>query len=621
MEITVMLDKTHYSAKPSPKDVAIMQKYNKLKRTVLTIEELAKELSSGATFRPALLEEGGKTDTDWICNYVFAIDFDHDCTIGEKLDKCEELGISPCFGYTSFSHSEEEHRFRLVFALPEPMKDMEKRDKLQNALANAFGDTDQVCKNPSRIFYGGRSLIVEDYEARIYADAIIEKYYIEPEKKATRVKSKNNEGKIKDNTSISNSYVADEIHIRKIEAIKALDVDSMRFLLWQGDLSHSDKKEYLSITVLKNPTPIVCKSQMELNYTINHLDLQEFLGIYGFVNCILPAHEDSTPSAHIYITDDGTQVYKCFGCNKARPIISIVEELAGCSRSEAIEFIKKVYNITFEITERIRKQQQQMIDSANFLDTEEFKVTFPYLYKLMRTRKHHLQKLLMHFVQYVTDDGIELDGKLLFWGSYPVLMEVCGINAKNPKTLSQSLIYFSLCNMLVKVSHETLPLELLNKAKHIATKYNLKKLTNFYQFEEYGIATLSEAEDIAKNLIENNISIAGISREYVLRTFGLELANKVFPQYLYENSKGTSVKSDNKTLELSKTLLEQIEVNGYCLERDIFTSKAEYSQWKCSIQEVLDSYGLVKLRLNKDIKEKYGVVCDGYPSIVVRRDS
>jgi len=69
------------------------------------------------------------------------------------------------------------------------------------------------------------------------------------------------------------------------------------------------------------------------------------------------------------------------------------------------------------------------------------------------------------------------------------------------------------------------------------------------------------------------------------------------------------------------TVLEQIEVNGYCLERDIFTSQAEYSQWKRSIQEVLDSYGLMKVRLNKDIKEKYGVTCDGYPSIVVKRDS
>jgi hypothetical protein len=421
--------------------------------------------------------------------------------------------------------------------------------------------------------------------------------------------------------------VVDEIHAQKIEAIRTLNADSMRSLLFSDDVRedsyHSDKKENnnLLTTVDKNP-PTICKSQMELYYTINHLDLEEFTGIYGFVNCVLPEHDDSTPSAHIYTTDDGTQVYKCFGCDKARPIISFVEDLSGCSRSKAINFIKKVYNIHFEITERIREQQQQMIDSANFLDTEEFKVTFPNLAKLMRTRKHHLQKLLLHFVQYVTEEGISLDGKLLFWGSYPVLMEVCGINSQNPRTLSQSLIYFTLCNLLVKVPHETLPIELLNKAKHIAAKHNLRKLTNFYQFEEYGIATLSEAEEIARHLIENNISIAGISRQYVLRTFGVELANKVFPQYVYENGLGTSEKSDNKTIELSKTLLAQIEENGYCLERDIFASKSEYMQWKCSIQEVLDSYGLIKLRLNKELKNEYGVDCNGYPSIVVQqRDS
>ena len=77
---------------------------------------------------------------------------------------------------------------------------------------------------------------------------------------------------------------------------------------------------------------------------INSLDLQEYLGVPdGTFCCILPTHEDNKPSAHIYITDDGTQIYKCFGCNQARTIISITEQLAHCRRSEAINFIKKVY--------------------------------------------------------------------------------------------------------------------------------------------------------------------------------------------------------------------------------------------------------------------------------------
>ncbi len=267
------------------------------------------------------------------------------------------------------------------------------------------------------------------------------------------------------------------------------------------------------------------------------------------------------------------------------------------------------------------KQQKALLNSIHYLDTEEFKETFPNLSSVIRTRKKHLQLLLVHFSQYLTNDGLKIDGKLFFWGSYNKLMEICNINKNKPKTLSQSLILFALLDLLIKLPQDKIPEKLLNEAKHISAKYNLKKLTNFYMFQEYGVLTLSAAEKIAKNLKDNNISLVGISREYVLRTFGLEEADKVFPQYTFENRRGTSDISDENTAKLVKLIFDKIDEKGYCFVNEVTPTTKMYVQWKKSITEICDSYGLYVSKLNKLLKENYKIECRGYPTVILKRES
>lgn len=215
----------------------------------------------------------------------------------------------------------------------------------------------------------------------------------------------------------------------------------------------------------------------------------------------------------------------------------------------------------------------------------------------------------MHFTQYISDN-LSVDGKPLFFGSYSTLMEVCGIHKNSRLVFSQSLTLFNLLNMLEKVETEKIPEEELKKAKSIAAKYGHKKLTNFYQFEEYGVNTLYDSENIAKKLKENNISLRGLSREYILRTFGRELADKVFPQFKYENEQGTSKRSDDRTINLATKIMATIEQYGYCLESSIKENKHYELQWKKSIQEILDSYDLVKVKASKINKLKYDIPND-----------
>ncbi|WP_457941933.1 hypothetical protein [Caproiciproducens sp. LBM24188] len=619
MNIKCMYYSKQFQNKPKGYEVAEVQK--NLSQTEITIEQLADGLSHGATFKPALLN--GTHSADWISQKLFALDFDHDTTIQEQLEKCSQLNIYPCFGYTSFSHTEQEHHFRLVFCTDKVITDVETRNKLQNTLISIFDKSDNVTKDCTRIFFGGRTLICNDFDRRINGYQIIDRYYEESLQKPTKVSnSKTCKKKLDYNSNKSILKQNDDNMALKVEAIKSLNVGAMRAILE----SNTDKKDNIpysiSITFQLHDNQKVFKSQKELYDFINSIDLSEYLGIYGYVKCILPEHDDHEPSAHIYETDSGTQVYKCFGCNKAYTIIGITEKLAGCKRSEAIEFIKSVYNLQLVQSDWVKQQQQIMIDSANYLDTEEFKTEFPVLSTLIRTRKLHIQKMLMHFTQYVSDD-LRVDNKPLFYSNYQTLMEICEI--KDKTRMAQSLTLFALLNMIEKLPVESIPEKELTKAKHIAAKYGHKKLTNFYSFEEYGVNSLANSEEIAKTLKANNYSLKGLSREYILRTFGVDLANKCFPQYKYENAKGTTKESDKRTSQIVECLFYCIEQKGYATEKDVvylLGDKYKYQtteiQIKKSLQEILVSYGLVRVKASKDNKLKYSISDDvSYQTYVI----
>lgn len=599
MKVKIMYYNKQFENKPKGYENAEVQK--KLKQTEIEIEELAKGLSNGATFKPALLN--GTKSSDWISQQIFALDFDHDTTIDEQINRCKYLNILPVFGYTSFSHSDKEHHFRLVFCSDTIIENIETRNRLQKTLIRIFDKSDKVTFDCTRLFYGGKHLISFDYNNRINADKIIDTYYIEEQ---TNKSIKTTNATIKQPIK-TNIY--DNNHIMKIEAIKTLKVDIMQSLL----KVYSDKKDNIPSSI---SVPFQFKSQSELYNHINSIDLQEYLGIYGYVNCILPEHEDHSPSAHIYTTDDGTQIYKCLGCGKAYTIIGITEKLAHCKRSNAIEFIKKVYNLELVESDWTKRWKQNMIDSANYLDTEEFKESNPELAKLIRTRKAHIQKILLHLTQYVNED-MQIDNKPFFFASYNTLMEVCGINKDNPKKLSQTLALFSLLNLIIKLQIEDIPEKQLNKAKHIAALHNQKKLTGFYSFEEYGVNLLEPSEEIAKALKANNFTLKGISREYILRTFGTELADKVYPQYKHENAQGTTKQSDERTSQIVECLFYCIEQKGYATEKDVvylLSNKYKYQtteiQLKKSLQEILISYDLAKVKASKVNKAKYNLPND-----------
>ena len=71
-----------------------------------------------------------------------------------------------------------------------------------------------------------------------------------------------------------------------------------------------------------------------------------------------------------------------------------IVKFGGSSLADA-EHFKKVYKIDYKPSEWVEQQRQLMIDSALYLDSEEFKETFPQINKLIRTRKTDIQKMVV----------------------------------------------------------------------------------------------------------------------------------------------------------------------------------------------------------------------------------
>ena len=175
-KIKCMYFNNRFKEKPQGKQCGWVQK--SLTETDITIEELADALCHGASFKPGVLQGGMKAD-NWTLQQLFGLDFDNGMCIEEAYNKVISLGIVPCFMYTTFSHKEEHHKFRMIFCNDTVITDGSIRDKLQATLMGAVGWIDEVCFNRDRLFFGGKGneVLYPSYDSKINAEAVIDKYW------------------------------------------------------------------------------------------------------------------------------------------------------------------------------------------------------------------------------------------------------------------------------------------------------------------------------------------------------------------------------------------------------------------------------------------------------------
>lgn len=136
------------------------------------VEMLIHEILSGKTCIPSAIR--GNPKENWTQQQVFMIDFDNkrngiDITIDnpkhvkerDVIQFCENNMIAPTFVYNTFSHTKQQHKFRLVYVFENPITDMNIAKQIIQILITKLKrfNPDESKKNLADMFFGGINIV------------------------------------------------------------------------------------------------------------------------------------------------------------------------------------------------------------------------------------------------------------------------------------------------------------------------------------------------------------------------------------------------------------------------------------------------------------------------------
>ena len=588
----------------------------------ISIENLAGALCHGASFKPAVLVGGNKAE-NWCQQQLFGLDFDDGIKIEEAYNKVISLGIIPCFMYTTFSHKEEHHKFRMIICNDTVITDGNIRDRLQATLMGIIGDIDEVCFNRDRLFFGGKGQLVlyPDYEARINVESIIERYWnddfeqyisnAKPKKKKTPAAS----SKSKDKRNSDKEYGPYEN--LNVKAIKEHDVEYLRKVLAHEPIEFENKNEFW-------------------DYIYSELDIAELIDIdnpHSFC-CVL--HDDHNPSANIFTTQNGIQKYRCCSENLTLNIKQLIEMLGNFkSEYKSIQFIMDIYNLSIKESKWSIEQRENIDLMISNITLNKFKELCPQADKNIKYAKDTFLMMLSIARNNVYSEKFSNDdGEIVFFVTNKKLAEYMGKSNSQKKIDKVSkyikmLIYHDLIRIL---DDSQVPKELLMKAiKYSGTDKRSGNHVSFYAIPSWVIQQLKTIENNGICWKDKGYRIGGVSFDMFYRSEGFDIAASLYPQYKKKKNeygeivnRTTTQASDERTMKISEVILKTIQRKGYCTEKEVvyilgnqYRYEVTETQIKRCLNEIMDSYGLKKVKANKVLKEQYQIKSNGYPNIII----
>lgn len=123
------------------------------------------------------LSNDHRTEENYVSRQICMVDIDDGMTIQELFDNdfYNEFGAG---FYTTARHTDQAHRFRIMFVLEEPETDALRMRKIIRGLLETFEAGDINCKDASRIYYGIPNCVYKEYTNKILpkfiTDALIE---------------------------------------------------------------------------------------------------------------------------------------------------------------------------------------------------------------------------------------------------------------------------------------------------------------------------------------------------------------------------------------------------------------------------------------------------------------
>lgn len=344
MKAKLHIDSYKYNEKPTAQYVAMCKSCITETVSEVTPQQLERELTAGKTVTCPFMGQGkGRCkDSNLVSQQVFMIDFDNcekDKVTGEYIkndpdsyfsftDIKEHLFIkeNASFMYHSFSHTEDIHRFRVVFFADKPLTTTEDVRAVYCYLHSIFPTADTKCKDPSRFFYGGTDGLEINYNNVLtITDTILstEAPIIEKKKKTSK----------KANTGVT--VVAKTPQLNEIAELMENGEVSELINRFGGRFS----KKVPSISVA-------------IEY-LRHVPIREVfsLPLDGSFCDIL--HVETNPSATVFVDYEGKQRYYCHSSSAQfdGDLLSLVQAITGLGSHRTLELLLTAFQIEVEKSE------------------------------------------------------------------------------------------------------------------------------------------------------------------------------------------------------------------------------------------------------------------------------
>lgn len=615
----LMLDHQEFKCKPSEKETIEVNNRITQFQTDITPELLSEELIKGKTFVPALLNKKIKGRTRrakeyWTSQEIMCIDFDNETEVSnpdyphnsnKKKIKIKDVTITiedaletfkndAMFIYTSFSHTTEHPKFRVVFAFEEEITDPYDVDNTLEHYKKQYPNADQKCFERARMFYGGKSLYSLNYKNRI---------------PIYKTKKHTTEG------------------LRDYDSIKVLG-SSLDYRSHQYP-HHSNNIELIrdkNVNKLKG----ILNKDMSLFYTyaesvdyIKRQDIGELLGLN--ISCLCPFHNDQTPSARIFRNEfTNHSLIHCHSDNcdfNTGTIIKVIEKLTQLNKVQSLRFLRDVYNIDFQHTDWQREQIELIDENIRYLQSGDFEIEYPKQYKIMKRYIPDLIQFLILSKEYLPPEHYtDEQTKVLFFASLEHFARFMGKSESSKKRLGDKIALFAYFSYIYKLKEVEIPEILLERAKFELVKNKFSgnhmsyNLMSFYEIPSYSVEIMSFAEQKAEEYSDNHFTMRGWSYEMLLRALGEDEALRVYPQM---SGKKIKERSHILTKEMESAALEILNVRDWVTEKEIINVIKSYidgvsqtaleRQIKKIISELIQKYDLKRVQSNKEVFKNLGV--------------
>lgn len=630
--------------------------------------ELADIIRTGYTIIPAILDESqpiiGK---HFKYQQLFGLDFDNKSPVNEVemaeeayymtydriMDICHKHGICPVIVYETFSSKPEWKKYRALFVTETPIYDREIRRSFIESLMKLFAvngsfTADSKCIDEGRIFYAGHTVIAVHQNVPVDIDMVVnaaKNIMINDAAKKVCCENQPCESRAAANDMIDaiiNKDIETYTELLSEAVLKAAKAD----VDWLESQSTKDRtiickyllKDYCPEITWEPSNASVASLCGDVFELTSYLPLDIMLGLpYGkSFSCVLPQHDDETPSATINQLDDGRLVYNCWGCMREGQYLDVLDVFSILMNAEVGEAIKFILTaIELRVETEWQKAQREMIDNnIRYINSGYFKKRFSVLHKELVNAKAFGQLIffLNYAKEHLTPTSLTRDDRPTFFLSIrkaSQLMKESGYSGLSKDAINKKNLMLCMLGFFDKLTVQEIPADILRRAISVAQKnatdngirYNYRQ--DFFHIPAYTSKMFIVADEFITTNRKNGVRRSWQSREQILRAYGKDAADGLYTQDTHKEHTLVSIKFYRKYNEAARNLMASY---GITSETEILKQIRGYSaeekkqlSGQCLPQLIMENR-YERIRVNKESRVKYHI-SDYYKSgsyIIIR---